>query len=153
MMAGVIGGAGGSMLSGGAEVSCGQPGRGVITREAAQERGRRTMAWSKRGSTSVYYRSARAEGRVRRHYFGSGVEARLAAALDDHRQKEREARRLALQAEAQRRAAADAPLRAFARLTDLLAGAALALAGFHRHDRGPWRKARQLEARNDDARR
>jgi hypothetical protein len=109
------------------------------------------MAWSKRGSTSVYYRSARAEGRVRRHYFGSGLEARLAAALDDHRRKEREAGRLALRAVAQRQRAVDVPVRAFARLTDLLAGAVLVLAGYHRHDRGAWRKARQTEVHSDDS--
>jgi hypothetical protein len=109
------------------------------------------MAWSKRGSTSVYYRSARADGRVRRHYFGSGVEARLAAALDAHRRQEREAGRLARRAEGQRQRAIDMPLRAFTRLTDLLAGAALVLAGFHRHDRGRWRKARQTEVHSDES--
>jgi hypothetical protein len=108
------------------------------------------MAWE-RGR--YYTRSRRVNGRVVRQYLGRGPEAHLAAALDARRRQEREAGRLALQAEAERQRAVDLPLRAFARLTDLLAGAALVLAGFHRHDRGPWRKSRQLEVRRDDARR
>jgi hypothetical protein len=107
------------------------------------------MCWE-RGR--YYTRTRKVDGGAIREYLGRGPEAHLAAALDAARRQERKARRLALQAEAERRRAVDLPLRAFGRLSDLLAGAALVLAGFHRHDRGPWRKVRQPEVQTHDPR-
>jgi hypothetical protein len=107
------------------------------------------MGWE-RGR--YYTRTRKVNGRAVRQYLGRGPEARLAAALDAHRRQEREADRLARQAEGERQRAIDVPLRAFTRVTDLLAGAALVLAGFHQHDRGPWRKVRQPEVQTHDPR-
>jgi hypothetical protein len=90
---------------------------------------------------------------VIRQYLGAGPEAHSAAALDARRRQEREAGRLARRAEGQRQTAADAPPRAFGGIADLLAGAALVLAGYRRHGRGEWRKALHMELRGDDARR
>ena len=52
------------------------------------------MAWEKRNGRPVYYRSRREGPRVVRDYF-SGPEARLAAALDEHRRLQRHAERQA----------------------------------------------------------
>jgi hypothetical protein len=93
------------------------------------------MAWDKRG---FFYRSRRVGSQVVREYFGRGPLAEAAAYLLDQLKTAREgyARRAGLLD------AADAPFR---ELHDRLARAAAAhllAAGYHRHDRGPWRKRR-----------
>lgn len=104
------------------------------------------MAWETRKGRGRYYtRSVRVGGRVRREYLGSGEAAELIAALDTHERAEREAERQERQQEAEEAAAAAAPLNAFCELTELLARAALLSAGYHRHQRGEWRKRREQE--------
>jgi hypothetical protein len=98
-------------------------------------RGNIAMGWDK---GRYYTRSRKANGRVAREYVGTGEAAERAARLDAMARQEREARRAAL-AEL---AALDAPLDDLAELTDLLARAALAAAGYRRHHRGEWRKRR-----------
>ena len=50
------------------------------------------MAWEPRGRSHRYYtRSRRVDGKVQPIYFGRGPEAKLAAALDEHQQRDRQA--------------------------------------------------------------
>jgi hypothetical protein len=97
------------------------------------------MAWEKR---RYYTRSKKVNGRVVREYIGTGRLADLVAQCDA---LEREKRLLAvferrsLKAEL---AALDDYLNALAEQTDLVARAALLVAGFHQHNRGEWRKKR-----------
>jgi hypothetical protein len=88
-----------------------------------------------------YTRSKKVNGVVVREYVGTGEAAERAARLDALARQEREARRAA-RAEL---AALDAPLDDLAELTDLLARAALAAAGYRQHHRGDWRKRRGHE--------
>jgi hypothetical protein len=91
------------------------------------------MAWDKRG---YFYRSRRIGKRVVREYYGKGVLAEAAACLMAELRRHREAR-------AQDLARLDTADTAFQQFHDQL-GHALAAhlweAGFHRHDRGAWRK-------------
>jgi hypothetical protein len=106
------------------------------------------MAWVVRGARRYYYRSRRASGRVGRvgrvgrEYFGAGAEARLAAALDEQRRAERQARRRALTADRECWHTAAEPSKALAAGTDLLLQAALLAAGYHRPNYGRWRRWR-----------
>ena len=83
-------------------------------------------------------RSRKVDGRVARESLGTGEAAERAARPDALARQEREARRAAM-AEL---AALDAPLDDLAELTDLLARAVLAAAGYRQHHRGEWRKRR-----------
>ncbi len=90
------------------------------------------MAYDSRG---YYYRSRRDGGKVGRDYFGRGALAEAADRLLGEFRAE-------LGAGAERKSLADA---AFALLAGALDGAVaqrLAAAGYHRHDRGQWRKRR-----------
>jgi hypothetical protein len=103
------------------------------------------VAWEARGGGRYYYRVVRDGGRVRRLYLGNNPVAELAARDAELRRAERQAR-----AHSQGRLeAAEAVTRELAELTDLLARAALVVAGYHRHDRGAWRKRRERPGRAD----
>jgi hypothetical protein len=103
------------------------------------------MAWEARGGSRYYYRVVRDGGRVRRLYLGNGPVAELAARDVELRRAERQAR-----ARSQTRLeAAEAASRELAELADLLARAALVTAGFHRHDRGAWRRRRERRGQGD----
>ena len=93
------------------------------------------MGWDK---GRYYTRSRKVNGRVVREYVGTGEAAERVAQQDAIAWQEREARR-AVRGEL---AALDAPLDELAELTELLARAALAAAGYRRHHRGEWRKRR-----------
>jgi hypothetical protein len=93
-----------------------------------------------------YYRSHRLGGRVVHEYVGAGAAARSAALADERRRRER--RREAAR-RARERAALDELDRRLAGLereARLLAGAALAAAGYHQHKRGEWRRQRMKTA-------
>jgi hypothetical protein len=94
------------------------------------------MAWDK---GRYYTRSRKVNGRVVREYLGTGEAAEQAARQDAGTRQEREARRAAMS----ELAALDAPLDDLTELTDLLARAALAAAGYRQHHRGEWRKTRE----------
>jgi hypothetical protein len=93
------------------------------------------MGWE-RGR--YYTRSRKVNGRVVREYVGTGDVAEQAAMIDAIARQGREAGRAAM---AELTALA-APLDDLAELTDLLARAALAAAGYRQHHRGEWRKRR-----------
>ncbi len=98
------------------------------------------MAWERRGAKRYYTRSVRREGRVVRQYFGTGPVAELAAATDEERRLRREIAARDRRAEKARHDAAFSPLQELCKLADLLAAASLLVAGYHRHDRGEWRR-------------
>jgi hypothetical protein len=89
-----------------------------------------------------YTRSRKINGRVVREYCGTGELADLAAQIDAIKRADCEARREARRAERAELEALDAPLNKLHELADLLARAALVVAGFHQHNRGEWRKKR-----------
>src|SRR3954470_25052496 len=97
------------------------------------------MGFDRRG---YYYRSVRDGDRVLRVYLGRGPAAQLAALLVEERRAERRARALAWRAEEARWEAAAARQRELDELGEMLARAALLAAGYHQHDRGPWRRRR-----------
>src|ERR687893_3267022 len=105
------------------------------------------MAWDRHGN---YSRSVRVGAKVRRVFLGRGEVARLAALLDEQRRSERLARSVAWRAEEARRAVAEAHLRELEGLADLMMKATLLAAGYHRHDRGAWRRRRMSGKRTEE---
>jgi|SRR6516165_914907 hypothetical protein len=97
------------------------------------------MAWN---LGRYYTRSRKLNGRVVREYVGSGEVARLVAQLDMIEREKREAERAGLRMERGELEALDARVKEMHRTADLLARAALVVAGFHQHHRGEWRKKR-----------
>jgi hypothetical protein len=108
--------------------------------------GRRTrvigtdMSWDRRAGRSYYSRSRKVGGRTVREYVGPGDVGARAAAEDAQRRAERQAETAARRAEQQRWREATAVLRKLCDATDLLVRAVLVAAGYHRHDRGAWRR-------------
>ena len=100
------------------------------------------MGWEQRRSRSYYYRSVRSEGRVTKEYLGSGPAADMAATIDARQREQRTARRRRAAEERARWADLERPTSELDDLADRLAAAALLLAGYHRHDRGEWRRRR-----------
>jgi hypothetical protein len=100
------------------------------------------MGWEKRGARSVYYRKRRAGGRVLSTHCGSGDFATLLAKLDAAERADRHADRLKIEAH---NSTLDAHNRAVTDLCGRIEGvvrAVLDALGYHRHDRGEWRKRR-----------
>jgi hypothetical protein len=99
--------------------------------------------WETRPRGGRYYtRSRKVAGRVVREYVGGGLLGELAAEHDAEARAQRARRAAARRAERQRLADLDAPLARLCALADGLARGALLLAGYRRHHRGEWRKAR-----------
>lgn len=96
------------------------------------------MAWVKKGKRWYFYQSRRVSGRVVRDYYGSGAIAEAAAHLMDQLRRTRAAQ----DERAARLDDADAQFRQFHDQLDRATAAHLLAAGFHRHDRGPWRRRR-----------
>ena len=102
------------------------------------------MPWEMVGARRYYYRSERVAGRPVRRYIGTGPVAELAAAADDLRRLERAIAVQEEKAEQARRHNAESPLLELCAVTDVLAQASLVAAGHYRHDRGPWRRRREV---------
>jgi hypothetical protein len=101
------------------------------------------MAWETRNGQGRYYtRSRRVGGRVVREYLGTGEVAELAARMDaiDRAAQERDRARKR-QAKATEDAR-DTELQAVCEAGLLWSRVALLAAGYHRHDRGEWRRRR-----------
>jgi hypothetical protein len=71
----------------------------------------------------------------------------VAAAADALRRLEQEAQARKLKAERERLATAEVPLLALCEGIELVARSALVATGYHRHDRGAWRR---YHGRQDD---
>ncbi|HZY90736.1 MAG TPA: hypothetical protein VFE78_38285 [Gemmataceae bacterium] len=105
------------------------------------------MPWQQRGTKRYFYCSERAGGRPVRRYVGAAGSpaVELAATADDLRRLGREIAARERHAERERQQEAERSLLELCALTDVLARAALVLAGYHRHDRGEWRHRREPE--------
>ncbi len=103
------------------------------------------MAWDASGR--YYYRSRWVAGRPVREYVGTGLVAELASRLDAAEREEQAAKsaraRARLHADEARYDPPDRQLQEVCGLAETLAQLALAVAGFHRHDRGQWRRRRR----------
>jgi len=104
------------------------------------------MAWERRGDQTYYYRSRKIGGRVVKEYIGGGLAGTLAEREDAMRRRTRDAERAALQADRDAFNAATVAHEELSRAADALLTAALIAAGYHRHDRGPWRKRHASQA-------
>ena len=100
------------------------------------------MAWETRGNRSYYYRSVRRSGRVVKEYVGAGVVATLGARLDELARERRAIERQDRVAERDRYEGLETQTLELIRITDALVAATLTVAGYHRHDRGAWRRRR-----------
>ena len=100
------------------------------------------MAWEQRGNRSYYYRSVRSGTRVTKEYVGGGRVASLIAQMDGIEREQQTQKRERAEFERQRWAALEGPALDLDAVTDLLVAAAMAAAGYRRHDRGEWRRRR-----------
>ena len=96
------------------------------------------MAWDR----GYYYRVCKENGRVVREYVGRGHVAQLIAEMDELQREERNLKRAADRQERIQVHALTDQLDKLDKLADLAARAALLAAGFHKHNRGEWRKRR-----------
>jgi len=97
------------------------------------------MGWENRPGGLYYYSKQRIGGRVVSFYVGNGAAARLA----ERHQEAKRCRRERLQAGKARLSAIDSDFKALCEQAGILAVQALEAAGFHRPNRGPWRKKRR----------
>lgn len=105
------------------------------------------MGWDKGGR--YYTRSRRVGGRVVREYVGGGELGHLAAQLDAIGREERESERAAARAEQDTIAALDGPAAELDDLAGQVVRAVMAIAGYHQHHRGNWRKRRDRTPQAD----
>jgi hypothetical protein len=89
-----------------------------------------------------YTRSRKVNGRVVREYIGIGRVADLVARMDANERQRREAERAARRLQRAEVDALGALLDDLNDLADLVARAALVVAGFRQHKRGEWRRQR-----------
>ena len=91
---------------------------------------------------TYYYRSRREGKRVVKEYVGAGPAAELLAAVEEREREWHQVEADRRRAEMARMDAADAEVDDLCRRVELLVRATLLGAGYHRHDRGEWRKRR-----------
>ena len=82
-----------------------------------------------------------------REYVGSGILGQLAAQMDAEERHRREVEAAALKDEQERIDALIAPMEELCEGAEFLARAALLAAGYHKHNRGEWRKRRDRGVR------
>ncbi len=101
------------------------------------------MGWERRRRGGQYYtRSRKIGGRVIREYIGTGPLAEIASKLDAIEREERTVEAERRRRHQERLESADAAVDALCHSAEVLARVALLAAGYHRHDRGEWRKRR-----------
>jgi hypothetical protein len=82
-------------------------------------------------------------GRVVREYVGGGLLGQLAARMDAQERRRREEEAAAWKEEQERMEALTAPVEELCEGVEVLARATLLASGYHRHNRGEWRKRRE----------
>ena len=97
------------------------------------------MGWEK---GRYYTRTKRVDGKVVREYFGCGPEAERAAREDVEARDRRRNQQLEEQIERDTCDALDAPFEEIDQFTAMAVDILFEQAGYHRHDRGGWRKPR-----------
>src|SRR4051794_13478121 len=100
------------------------------------------MAWEQRGNRSYYYRSVRSGTRVTKEYAGGGLMGALAEDFDVQQREQRAVERRRPLNERPRWSPLEKSRAELDALAELLMSAALTRAGYHRHDRGDWRRRR-----------
>ena len=100
--------------------------------------------WEHRDRGGSYYtRSHKVAGRVVREYVGTGPLAELAAELDAEERRQRQEQRQVWREELERMEALEGSIEELCEASEVLARAALVVAGYRRHNRGEWRKKRE----------
>src|SRR4051794_13762926 len=101
------------------------------------------MSWETRNGQGRYYTTSRRRGgKVVREYFGTGRLAALAARADELDRQQRED----LKARKALGDTLDSAVDEAYQAIDLVARAALILAGYRQHHRGEWRKSRETRS-------
>ncbi len=96
------------------------------------------MAWERRGKRTYYYTKERVNGKVVSRYMGGGEVAEAIATLNElDRRREEPERQERREFEREAKAVAQ-----YCTEVDAIVHETLINAGFHRHNRGEWRKKR-----------
>lgn len=106
------------------------------------------MGWDK---GRYYTRSIKVNGRVVREYIGTGPDAELIARMDALEREKRGAEQAVQRANRVELETLDTSVNELNDLADLLARAALVVAGFRQHNRGEWRRRRGNRKRHEYA--
>jgi hypothetical protein len=101
------------------------------------------MAWERRGKGKYYYRSLRVNGRVVKEYVGAGPAAEEIAKLDADARRMAAAEKAAWREKMAKYAEITAMIIRLNELSDLLIAVTMCAAGYHKPNRGPWRKKRR----------
>jgi hypothetical protein len=107
------------------------------------------VGWKERGNGRYYYRSRRVGGRIVTEYCG-GAELGELCAWADREERKRKAR-ANTPPPVEAFAEADSGLDELNAIAEELVACALTRAGFHRHDRGEWRRRRAGRTAGDPA--
>ena len=100
------------------------------------------MALEYRNGRPYYYRNKRENGTVIRQYIASGQMAEFAADSDAHQRAQRESRRAAEEQKQRAYVTAREQLFNVIAQAETLSSALLIDVGYHRQNRGPWRRRR-----------
>jgi hypothetical protein len=104
------------------------------------------MGWEKRDRGGLYYtRSKKIGGRVVREYVGGGILGHIAALQDAQESRRREEEAALWNEERDKLEALVAPVEDLCEVAEILYRAALLTAGFRRHQRGGWRRKRDVK--------
>jgi len=106
------------------------------------------MPWRQVGTRRYFYHSVRVNGRPVGRYMGTGPAGELAAASYGLKRLARAVEVRECQLEQDGFQDAKASLLALCQGTDVLASAALVAAGFHRPNRGIWRRRHERIRKN-----
>ncbi len=95
-----------------------------------------------RDKRGYYYRSERHGTKVHRQYIGKGEGAESMAMFEAIEREKREEAALLTKEEMTQLDDIDSQLKTLSEDVELIARAAMMVAGYHRHNRGEWRKRR-----------
>lgn len=109
------------------------------------------MAWeSRKGRGDYYTRSRWNAGRVMREYVGGGLAGVMEAARDEQDRADRLRQRIAEREQQAQMNEIDQQIRRMCALSEALLCAELTAAGYHRHNRGEWRRKRGNGEQQDE---
>lgn len=100
------------------------------------------MGWEQRNGRMYYYRKERVAGQVLSHYVGTGDIASLMATLDAEERSQQAEDRDAMREERRQWETVDRENAACFAQVEAVLRQTLESAGYHRHNRGEWRKRR-----------
>ncbi len=100
------------------------------------------MGWETRSGRRYYYRARKVDGRVVKEYIGTGISVEIAALHDRWACQDRAVTAMARRAERAGLEAVDGELADVDHAIEALTRVSLVLTGYHRHNRGNWRRRR-----------